>query len=478
MAEHVAGQVSFPRLCNGVAVIESADSLIVDGAPRRYQIRNSSDASLAVLMRLLDGQHDSESICACLGLERESLHKALTHLSDCGLLEWVASAPTSPTRLARHVMDYYSRNISLSHDHACAEDLAATLANASVMLVDDGPVSALLSADLTEAGVGFVASFSRPKELRAAVYDAVPQHVPRLAVASDPAGSPGTLEEVVRLCGAADVPVLRYASGASGWEIGPVFLAGSTACVGCFRRRDGVPSSSYPDDGCGPALIGSVLEQSSTAGFLAGLLGAEILALIGHTHEPRQWYKLTCIDPEYSMLSYVVVPDAQCAACGNGLTAGSQAGYIAAYEWLQADRPGRPPWRWSQARGARRQTGRPRSHLPTAPRYRLKDDLPSAGRAAIGRAVDEGDGVQPLTAASLGYLLSRVAGARGWAGWDDIAEGRLPELMAVQQENLPLTDLYVLTRADLCNLRERAFTYDDMRHEAIAIRPGPYRSIS
>jgi hypothetical protein len=462
-----------PRLCRGATVIETKDSIIVEGTPRRQRIRTSADGGSAGLFKLLDDHHDNESICTSLGLDPEDLRKSLGRLTACGVLEWTGPMTPSCAFPKRHVMDYYSRNISLSSEHGCAESLAVALASAAVILIGDVTFNALLSADLAEDGVVTVLSLSGPDELKAAINsEMIPAHARRIAVASDPAMSPNQLEEVVRHCGAENIPVLRYAWDTCGCEIGPVFLPGSTACIDCLRGGDDSLSRGYPEDG----RVVSYLEHQSMTGLLAGLLSTDILALVGHAQQSRKWHELTRVDLKYNMLTYEVVPDTQCA-CGPGLAIPPDTRDISAYEWLQADRPGIPPWRRPAAEGPRRKTGsaRKRRDLHTSPRRRLDDEPAAVGEAASEPTADESDqqagGVQPLTSSSLGYLLSHVADARGWANWDGVAEERSPTQDPVPQECPPLTDLYVLMRADLLGLHEESFIYDDATHEAIAIRP-------
>jgi hypothetical protein len=454
--EDLTCPVLMPRLCRGVAIIEATDSIIIEGTPRRRRIRSAAEAGTAGLFKLLDGTHDSEAICTALGLDPEDLHKSLSRLSASGVLEWIGPTTASPDSPQRHVMDYYARNISLSPDHGCAESLAATLTDALVVLAGATTITALLSADLAEAGVGTIVAPSTSDELRAAISDMAPTHAPRLVVAADRAGSPDQFGDIVTLCGTKTVPVLRYSLGADGFEIGPVFLPGSTACVECFRRSD------LPFAGC---LDGSrdiaQLEQQSMAGLLAGLVGVEILALVGRTQRPRKWHELTRVDCECTTQMYEVVPDTRCG-CGTGITAEPDTRDIAAYEWLQTDRPGPPPWRWPTHEGPTRTAGtaRRRRALYTAPRIRLEDGLGAAPET-------------PLTSASLGYLLSHVASARGWANWDGVAAERFPAQDAEPPECPPLTDLYVLTRGDPLGLGENCFVYDDAGHEAIAMRSDP-----
>jgi len=456
---------ALPKLCRGLAIVPGADGLLIEGGPRRHWLPGQAAALLPGLLDLLDGRHDRPAITGALGLTDRQLGRVLSVLGDCGLLEYPERAadglPGEPgtgepgTGTAAEVRAYLSRNLSLTGRYYSSAAALAALSASSVALVGNGPVAAVLAADLRDAGIGTV-TLIRPGELADLPTD---DRRAQLMVVLDDGPAAGTVEHVVASAGVS-TPVLRIAAGPGYLDVGPAFRAGCTACPACLRRSlteacwDDMPSSHEASD-------------TATDWMLAGLAAGEIIATLAQITMPASARQLTRVWPgRFELAHRIVVPYPDCPACASQ---GPVEAPAATFEWQLGRRLGEPAWRGELAAAGQerlRQLQTVRPSFPTLPRQPMSapDALPAPagvfgafGPAAPGR----------LSAELLAGLLMRAAGRR--------LTGEPPgstRRWAPSGGNLASPAAYVVTGPRVADLPGNCLRYDDLAHALIALRPG------
>jgi hypothetical protein len=229
---------TMPMLCRGLAIVPAEHGLLIEGGPRRQWVPGASAATLLPkVLALLDGQHDTETICGELGLTARQLDQVLGVLGEYGLLEDAdavggdtAPGPAAPA----HVAAYLSRNLSATGGHQSTGAALAALGESAVALVGDCPALELIEADLRETGIGVV---TRVVDGTLDAADLAALAGGRsLVVACDDGKPSGVLERTVAACAGTGLTVLRIAAGPGHADVGPAFRPGDTACPRCLRR--------------------------------------------------------------------------------------------------------------------------------------------------------------------------------------------------------------------------------------------------
>lgn len=432
-----------PQVCRGLAVVPVAGGLLVEGGPRRRLFRGAAATEiLPRLLPLLDGRHDRRALRTGLGLSDVQLNQVFGLLAECGLLD----AEAEPRDGGEHARHYYSRTLSTAGGYRGSADLLTSLRRASVVLM--GGFLEELAEDLLESGVGTVELIDGPDRMSAAHRS--------LAVVHDD-GAPDTLEHAGRACRASGAPLLRIAAGDGHVDIGPIVAPPQTACATCVR--EGLAEAGWDaDPGAAPP----------TRELMCGLAAGEILAHVGHVHQPTSRRRLTRVALDGLATEYrLVTPDPDCPECGFGRPYGAgPAPRSEQYEWWMRQRIGEPRWRGerppAEARRIRDlQTVRPA--FPTSPRHALPVlDFPAAVRGAFGAPRPSGPGAADL--ATLTGILIGIAGRRPEDGPDENRR------WAPSGGNLASVAAYLITERGPGGLPGTRFRYDDIGHQLISIR--------
>jgi hypothetical protein len=317
------------RLRRGLAVVPVPAGLVVEGGRTRQLLTGAAaTAVLPRLLPLLDGTHSTDDIAAAIGLTAAQVGQALTVLGKRGLLEPVRTVPGDDD-----AAPYLSR--------IGADTIG--LAAARVAVRGAGPVADALRADLATAGVRLV------------------DDAPTLVVDVAPAPGPD------------DVTVLPV----RGSVVGPLLMPGS-ACRDCLADAEDRNADDRNAD-----------DRDADAGLVAGVVGAEVLAVLAGTGPVRTWRAALTVAAD-RVDRAVTLPRPGCPRCG--LTAGGHRD-VAEYAWLTQ----RPPPGMVTARPVVEGTDDIRDRalrkrhrdLASAPRLDLGDDpLGPALRRAASEAVD------------------------------------------------------------------------------------------
>lgn len=466
----------YPRLCRGLAIVPTDDTLIVEGAPRRRALLGTAATGLLPrLFPLLDGRHHRSAVCREAGIGDGHLDRVLDLLDDAGLLDPAAGSGT-PVHMPDQAMTYLSRTISETGGHRSSDELAAALGGSAVHLVGAPGFGRRVCADLSGGGVATV-TFSdgsgrrRPHQDPAEppVISGLVQAAAALVVVDDGAGAPGELEDAIAAFGELDVPVLRVAHSGDHVEIGPIFLGDYPACGRCLRRslREPPWDTSIAE----PARSGRQRRPTGELDLCAGLVTAEVLAFLTHLTPAPSARVITRLTYEtWDTATYLLAPESDCGRCGPGAPARDRGAEEAGrYEWSVAQPPGRLARQPEGSPAYRRylhglQTER--AWLPTQPRAALPERDPLEDVA--GRFGDGGPpnaGARTVDAATLAGILTLVAGRR--------RDGARPAEFRWSPSggNMASVQAYVLSEDDPFGLPGTVFRYDDIAHDMRAMHP-------
>lgn len=328
-----------PRLCSGVAIVTTLDALIVEGGPRRQRFTGGSVAVLGTLLPLIDGTRTPAELAQLAGLQTSDVAHILMLLRRAGLLELVTRPPGQPSAAAA----YFSRSIDAAPGYASAEDLAAVLGDAVVLVAagaEGAEVAEAIVLDLKASGVGNVILGDAVAEL--------PEATTRLVI-----GEAGPdLAGIVQACRKSNVTILCFAVGEEQLEIGPL------------NELPPTPISRHTNDALGQIM--------------AGLVVAEALAVLTRWVEP----------PPAAVLTTYELPSLE-----RHRLVSFEGSVFDGYEQLIGSRSPAPTESYNQAQ-QQRSLGSVRPDFPTAPRVRL-EPASAGGLGAIlsmvagRRSVDE-----------------------------------------------------------------------------------------
>ena len=470
-----AGEVppSAPQLRRGLAVARVPDGLLVDGTVRRHLFTGAAaTALLPRLLPLLDGSRDIAGISAALELPAEQVEYALKLLNGRGLLE--DAEPGQPQDCLRSEAAVY-----LSRTFGKATRLTGMLAQSTVLISAPKVTGAAIAGDLRDAGLGsvLVRNWEDGPELS---WPGSPPPRRCLAVVLDTPDSPVPLADHLAAFGWESTPVLRCSSGATSAEIGPLFYGDYSACPLCFQRGYQAPGWEVREDGpagadSGPAA-GTVNAQT-VEDLLAGMVVAEILALLAGTSRPASQRALTrLLIPDFITREYLVSPYADCLRCGwreakqpgSADIPGHEQEMID-YEWqmeaLQAipgfstDVAAAGIWSYNGSEVPRAQ-----QHL-NGQKYDSPKYLAYLAHRALPPAAQDpsmaGLSAEAFLATALRQLCGREP-ADSSAHMSDTSPAASDGLMAVE--------LYIMTRHGLLGLPASILRYDDANEQLSAVR--------
>ena len=436
-----------PRLCKGLVVVTAEDSLLVEDGRRRQRFKGKATTSaLGPLLELMDGQRNEATLASVSGLPAATVRDVVGLLEECGLVEYPQPGPP----VAEHVATYFSRTIDAANGYRSAEELLVTLAQSAVVLVGEGTAADQLADDLKEAGVGTV---RRHADGTVAMPELVGEKGRAMVVVFDEPDNPHLLMKAVDAAGA---PVLRCARTNGSVHIGPTFFPGYTACPDCFRRSWQESQEHEPsvDGDPGTDLHGSDVGTDAAAGsLLAGLAGAEALAVLGGVTQMSSVRRLTTVSvPDHRTQQWLVTPYRDCPACGEHLTVGGPGAPAEEYEWQMERPPQALAW---VGRAPRSERQRHESLQRTRP------DFPLSPRRALPPDENPPTSSQPLLPA-LSHVMRRVAGFRS-PGSDSVAR------WTASGGNLGSAEVYVVADETVFELPGTVVRYDDMTDEAVGV---------
>ena len=466
-----------PRLCRDLAVVVSAAGLVIEGGSRQHVFRGRAATEvLPRLLPLLDGSRDSAGLAEQLGITPVQVNQVLDLLTESGLVE--APAPADPPTAADPaVLSWFSRNLPESGGHACAEEVLAALADTTVVAVAVPDIADRLLLDLTGAGIGRVvvvddaaASFPKPAHRQSRTLgvivtsDAIPD-----------AASPElerTRLRMARWAAEANVPVLNVAWTKGFVEIGPVSVAGFSACPNCSRR------SSHEAAASGTGEPDPMASASGAVDLAAGLATAELVALAARLPSAADARTMTRISAtDFGSDSFWVVPYEGCDSC-SGLaqqhTDPAHDRFTDVFEWSvqelpSAVSPGRviPPWEMERILALKRR----RPTLPTLPRRQLP---PEVLRAPGHFGIPAGPGTSRAARPDVDLwatLLRQTAGFHAApTAWSTAAPIAAPRRWAPSGGGLASVELYVIDETGVAGLPGTVFRYDDLMHSLLAVR--------
>lgn len=464
-----------PRLCRDLAVVVSAAGLVIEGGSRQHVFRGRAATEvLPRLLPLLDGSRDAAGLADTLGITPVQVNQVLDLLTESGLVEAAASAelPAAADLTAAAdpaVLSWFSRNLPESGGHACAEDVLAALADTTVVVVAVPDIADRLLLDLTGAGIGRIvvvdgAAASFPE------LDGRQSRVLSVIVTSDAvadAGSPEVERTRLRMAkwaAEANVPVLNVAWTNGFLDIGPVSVAGFSACPNCARRssRDAA------------VIASTAASASGSVDLAAGLAAAELVALVARlpsAADPRTMARISTTD--FGSDSFWVVPYEDCDSCvglAQRHTDPAHDQFTDVFEWSvqelpSAVSPGRviPPWEMERILALKRR----RPTLPTLPRQPLP---PAVLRAPGYFGIPAGSDTPRAARPDLDLWATLLRQTAGFHAASVASSAVSPHRWAPSGGGLASVELFVIGEAGMAGLPGTVFRYDDLTHSLLAVR--------
>jgi hypothetical protein len=470
-----AGEVSpsAPQLRRGLAVAQVADGLLVDGTVRRHLFTGAAaTALLPRLLPLLDGSRDIAGLSAALELPAEHVEYALKLLKERGLLE--EAEPGQPQdRLGSEAAVYFSRTFGK------AAQLTGMLAQAAVLISAPKVTGAAIAGDLRDAGLGnvLVRNWEDGPDLS---WPGSPRSRRRLAVVLDTPDSPVPLVDQLAALRWESTPVLRCSIGATSAEIGPLFYGDYSACPLCFQRGYHASGWEVREDGAAGAGSGpatGTANAQAVEDLLAGLVVAEILALLAGTSRPASQRALTrLLIPDCITRDYLVSPYADCLRCGWQEAEGEGSADVPGheqemidYEWQMEALQEIPGFSTSvAAAGIWSYNG---SEVPRAQQHLngQKYDSPKYLAYLPRRALPAATRAQTMVGLSPEAFLSRaLRQLYGRESTDSPAE--MSDKSPAASDDLMAVELYIMTRHGLLGLPASILRYDDANDQLSAVR--------
>ncbi|GAA1410050.1 hypothetical protein [Catellatospora coxensis] len=316
-------RLGFPALAAGLAVVDTADGLLIEGGPSRRLFTGAAARDLLPrLLPLLDGRTGLAAVADAAEAPVAQVAQAVALLHRSGLLH---DGPAEPGDAAEA---FRSRALAASGSHDRPATLRERLAEAPVIVAVAGELGELLAADLALSGIGTVTTDAT----RAAA----------LAIATD---------DQLASVAATGVPVLRIGGDARTVELGPLFTGAETTCPDCFLADDG---------SAGAPVLGRAAAQ-----LLCGLAVAEAVGLLTRLADPVTGRRLHRIDTvDLGRTVHEVTPSATCRTCA---MAGD--GVLGRLEWLNR----RASW---QVTGDRAIAATADADLASSPRVPLSEAPP------------------------------------------------------------------------------------------------------
>jgi hypothetical protein len=436
-----------PALRRGLTIVPVGEGLLVEGGARRCLLKGTALRqvlpAVPLLLPLLDGEHDRDSVCAAAGIGLADLDAVLDQLISCDALEPAATARRPAPHGPGHVATFLSR--AADKTGGGGHVIAAHLAGSAVVICAPKALAEQIAADLQETGVGSATA--------AESLEAIPDSCLRQASSAGsgiaaifdggPGGEHGALADAVARCWGNGMPVLRFASHAA-LEVGPVFRHGAGVCHACFER--GYQALWLQRD-AGHARPGEVtgFDPLAGQGMLAALVTAELLSLLsgfGTVTTARGLSRIFA--PGDVVERYDALPEPDCAGCGGWTQADGAIGGVEAYEWAERREP---------ECGESRPAARPRRNTASPARDRKVTWAPRVPLADL---------CDPIVTQLLRRTDSRFPAAPGvrLAGPDP-------------DDEIPSVCTFMLAAQSLPGSSATIFRYDSIAGELVAVRARP-----
>ena len=312
---HLTDERYRPMLGRGLAVIPTADGLIVEGGFERVSFSGvGAREILPDLLSALRQPCDPSALANALGLPTEDVIETLDKLDLHGLLEWYRGDAARVRRTLSTRDSYYSRLAGYSGRHRTGTDLIETLRRSTVHIRGDaGPVD-LLRRLLANAGLGVS---SRSEDDRG-------QHHQVIVELLDP-----TADGLVSA---------TPADGSVQWWL-PVRLSRTIAEIGPMLRQDamcgvcigllwsaGVGTGESVHPVSPPQLAGDLLQELAMGVCVNELVNC--LAGTGPTRALGSMIRLEApasADGIVSIRSDRFIRNIECANCGDGGSGGARS---------------------------------------------------------------------------------------------------------------------------------------------------------
>ena len=325
-----------------------------------------------------------------------------------------------------------------------------------------------LRADLLACGVGRVvaADMADPAATACAIAD-LAGAARSLVVAIDDDTAGAVLAAAEAACRHLAVPLLRGSRAGQMIEIGPVFYAGHTACLACFRR--GTTEFSRPGGTHSRHGLGAPNNEWAADHALAAMLADEALAVLGAVRAIRALSAVTMTSlADGSERRLLVVPDPDCAVCGTCFPSAVPTDYAATYEWEVQYTP-----RWLRTPGpvtallqpGARNLVSERPYFAAGPSFQFRDTMSTAQSGGAGSPAPPAARLDLLV---LGDVLARSAGRREPRDPTDFSR------WAPSGGNLASVRLFVAAcGAGFGPVAGQLTAYDDIEHRLITVRATP-----
>jgi SagB-type dehydrogenase family enzyme len=469
-AADTLGDGTYVRFCEGLAVLVEGNRVVITGGLRR-QMFTGRDAcrAAAELVPLLDGRRTAAEACAIGGMKQEAAKQAISMFRGLGLVEYADRPFRDDGRLTSHASAFLSRAAHATGTYRNSQDSRDALATSAVLVLARAPIAKRLQADLRACGIGSVAvGNAADVPATEAAIAAIARRPHRLVVGVEDLPARAAFTGTETACRDLAVPLLRAARVGTTTELGPLFLAGHTACYACFNRdhadyfadRGGEPTAFDEGDSC-------PLDEA-----LAAMIAEEALAVLGHIRTPQSYRSVTFTSlSDYSDQRLTVLPWPDCSICGALSPGEDEADLAGVYEWEVQGDPASlfpPGGQAGLARPDLIELATRRPLFPSSPSYPLAEAEASVVSRTHGRR--EVTSSVPLGSAQLARILARVGGRRAPGHPSDLRR------WAPSGGNLASVGLYAITAGSgFGATAERLTVYDDIEHRLIVARAGRVR---
>lgn len=462
---------TYVRFCEGLAVLVEADRVIVAGGLRRHMLTGSDACRVATeLIPVLDGRRTVSEVCSASRMTQLAANQAISIFRSLGLVEYADRPFQDNATLTSHASAFLSRVVHAAGTYRNSQDSQEALAGSAVLVLAGAPIATPLRADLLACGIGSVviadAADARAVEAAIAAAARWPHH---LVVGVEGPSVRAALTRTEATCRERAVPFLRAARDGTTAELGPLFLAGYTACYECFNQDH----AEYLSSRSGETALLQDADICALDEAFAAMIAEETLAVLGHVRTPQTYRAVSVISlTENSDQRLTFVPRSDCAVCGALSPCHNETDVAGIYEWEVHGMPRLlfpPGAQVAQAALARPdivELATKRASFPAGPSYPLAAEAEMYASTSLNRGVEVSSPAR-LGSAQLARILIQVGGRRAPGHPGDLRR------WAPSGGNLASVRLYtVATGADFGVTAERLTVYDDIEHRLIMVRAG------
>jgi len=220
-----------PRLPPEIVVVPvGPDKILFEGAKRTQVLSGTSSRTLLFsVLEQLDGTRSWEEIAAAVPKASfTDVSTIITLLFSCGLLEDGVSPP--PPDELRDLDSFFGRFVDVTRNNRNRGEAMARLYRAPVVTAGSAGAAEMIAVQLSEASAA-------PRFVDDADGDLAGAPL-LIAVATEEREDLAPIIAAARRSG---VPALHVRIGRNEVQIGPLFIAGQTACYDCFRALHDLP---------------------------------------------------------------------------------------------------------------------------------------------------------------------------------------------------------------------------------------------